>query len=191
MIPEWIVEILKSLGLAGAVIFFLLLTTAGLVAYIRTLHAKADKVYGYRLTERDTLNKTLSDTARVLEDVLQSANERNELTEEQAELIAKQAAAFELLKVTVLAQYDNIKDHNSTTAQVVSSMADAIRSLSAIVIENRSIAKDHVSTIQLAMSELKSEIVRAVGAAGDKQVTEMRNLLGNVTRIEHRRKKTT
>jgi hypothetical protein len=37
MIPEWVEKILESLGLPGVVIFFLLFTTFGLVAYIQSL----------------------------------------------------------------------------------------------------------------------------------------------------------
>lgn len=189
MFPEWIYKILESLGLPGAIIFVLLLTIAALVAYIKSMQAKADKVYGYRLAERDTLNKTLSDTAKVLQGVLEATDERNEITEEQADLISKQAQAFELLKVTVLAQYDNIRDHNQASAMAVTAMADAIRQLSSMVIENRSISQTHVTNVQGSMNDLKTDLVKAVRETGDATVRELRTLLGNVTRIEHRRKK--
>lgn len=188
MMPAWIEKILESMGIAGAIIFVLLLAVSGLVAYIKSLHTKADKVYGYRLAERDTLNKTLSDTAKVLEDVLEQVEERNVLTEQQAELIAKQAQAFELLKVTVISQYDHLREHNNGSAQVVASMADAIRTLSSMVIENRAIAQQHVTSVNGSLNDLKTELIKAVREASDAQIREMRTLLGDVTRIEHRRK---
>lgn len=188
MFPEWIGRILESLGLPGAIIFVLLLTIAALVAYVKSMQAKADKVYGYRLGERDTLTKTLSDTAQVLQGVLEATDERNEITEEQADLIAKQAQAFELLKVTILAQYDNIRDHNTAAAMAVTAMADAIRQLSSMVVENRAISTTHVTNVQGSMNDLKTELVKAVRDAGDATVRELRTLLGGVTRIEHRKK---
>jgi hypothetical protein len=190
MIPEWIVKILQGEGLAGAIIFVLLMAIAGLVAYIKTLHTKADKVYGYRLAERDTLNKTLSDTASVLRDMLEVTEDRNDLTEEQARLIEKQSQAFELLKATILAQYDNIRDHNSASSQAITAMSDSIRTLSSIVVENRVIATGHVQNVQQTIDSLKNETVKAIRDSADSQIKEMRSLLGNVTRIEHRRKKT-
>lgn len=189
MIPDWVTKILEGLGLPGVIIFFLLLTVAGLVAYVRTLHTKADKVYGYRLAERDTLNKTLTDTAKVLEDLVDQAEERNSLTTQQAELISKQAQAFELLKVTILSQYDNIRDHNNTATTAVASMAEAIRTMSAMLIENRAIAQGHVTSVNGSLNDLKNDLVKAVRECSDSQIKEMRTLLGNVTRIEHRRRK--
>jgi len=200
VIPDWVTKILQELGLAGVVIFFLLLAVAGLVAYVKSLHTKADKVYGFRLAERDSLNKALTDTAKVLEDVLEASEERNALTEQQAELITKQAQAFELLKVTILSQYDNIRDHNTASASAVASMAEAIRTLSSMVIENRSIAQGHVLSVNASLNDLKTElvgtlrderdqIVKAVQGASDNQIKELQRLLGTVTRIEHRRKR--
>jgi len=101
--PEWLIKLLESMGIAGGIIFVLMSTVAGLVAYVKTLQAKADKVYGYRLAERDTLSKVLSDTTNVIAGIIKANEQRNDLTEEQAVLIREQAHAFELLKATVLA----------------------------------------------------------------------------------------
>lgn len=197
MLPDWVIRILESLGLAGAVIFVLMMVVGGLVAYIKTLHAKADKVYGYRLQERDTLNKTLSDNSTALTKIAEQGLERNALTEEQADLIMKQAAAFELLKVTMLSQYDNLKDHNAQShsaqaanAAAVAAMSDAIRTLSAMLLENRAIAQQHVTGVIGSMNDLKTDMVKALRDSQDSVIKELRSLLGNVTRVEHRRKKT-
>jgi hypothetical protein len=190
MIPAWVEKSLEGMGVPGAIIFVLLLTVLGLVAYIRSMQAKADKIYGYRLAERDTLNKTLTDTAKVLEGVLHQVEERNELTAEQAELIAKQAQAFEILKVTILSQYDNIHEHSRATVAAVAAMAESIRTLSSMVIENRTIAQGHVLVVNGTLNDLKTEVIKAVRDASDGHIKEMRTLLGNVTRIENRRRKT-
>jgi hypothetical protein len=189
MLPHWIEKLIEGMGVPGGIIFVLLLTVSGLVAYVKSLQTKADKVYGYRLEERDTLNKALTDTAKVLEDVLEQVEERNELTSEQAELIQKQSAAFELLKVTVVAQYDNIKDHNSASAQAITAMAEAIRTLSSLVIENRAIAKEHVTSVNGSLNNLQTALVSEVRALADLQIKEMRIALGNLTRAARKRKK--
>lgn len=191
MIPEWIVKILESRGLEGATIFVLLAALVAAVTYIRTLQAKADKVYGYRLAERDTLNKALSDTAKVLADMLKVTEERNDLTEEQAKLIEKQSLAFELLKVTIIAQYDTIKDHNAASSMAVSSMADALRVLTSMVVENRMIAQGHVAAVNTAIGELSLALRNAIQASAQAQVVEMRNLLGGVTVVARKPRRVT
>lgn len=191
MIPEWISKILESRGLEGAIIFVLLAALVAAVAYIRTLQGKADKVYGFRLAERDTLNKALTDTAKVLSDMLKVTEDRNDLTEEQARLIEKQAQAFELLKVTIIAQYDSIKDHNHASAMAVGAMADAIRQLSTMVVENRMIAQGHVTAVNGAIGELSLALRNTIQASSQAQITEMRNLLGLVTIVARKPRKVT
>lgn len=187
MIPGWAEKILEGMGFPGLVIFFLASALVAAVVYIRQMQAKADKIYGYRLQERDTLNKALTDTAKVLADLLKATEERNDLTEEQAALISKQAQAFELLKVTVLAQYDSIKDHNATASQAVASMAEAIRTLTTIVMENRTIAMEHVSKVRESIDDLSRSMQKAITESSQSQIKELRLLLGDVTITRRRR----
>jgi hypothetical protein len=186
--PEWVIEILKGLGGAGAVIFVLMLTVTGLVAYVKSLHAKADKVYGYRLAERDTYNKTLTDTAKVLEGIIRVSEERNQINEEQADLILKQSHALDLLKTSVVSQYDNIRDHNSASSQTVGALAEAVRSLTMMVAENRNIAQAHVNAVNKSIGEMGTDVSKAITTASQSQMVEMRSLLGHVTTIHRRRK---
>jgi len=188
MLPGWIEKSLEGMGIAGAIIFVLLATIAGLVAYIRSLQGKADKVYGYRLQERDTLNKALTDAAAAISGMLSATEDRNDLTEEQAKLIEKQAQAFELLKVTILAQYDNIKDHNNASAQAVTSLAEAVRTLTMMLTENRQIAAGHVNDVNRQLSTLSSDLSKAISSASQAQIVELRSLLGNGTIVQRRRK---
>jgi hypothetical protein len=189
MMPEWIIKILESMGVAGAIIFVLMTTVVALVAYIRSMQAKADKIYGYRLQERDTLNKALTDSAAVLKDMLRVTEERNELTEDQAKLLERQSQAFELLKVTVLAQYESIRDHNGNSAQVIGAMAEAIRSLTSIAMENRTIALGQVQSVQKTIDEMSLGIREAIRASSQSQIVELRNLLGDSTTVVRRRRK--
>lgn len=191
MLPHWITVLLENGGLWGAIVFVLLTVVTALVAYIRSMQVKADKIYGYRLAERDTLNKTLTDTSKVLADMLKVTEDRNDLTEEQAKLIANQAQAFELLKVTILAQYDTIKDHGQASAQAVASMAEAVRVLTSMVVENRMIAQGHVTAVNAAIGELSLGMRNAIQASSQAQITEMRNLLGLVTVVARKPRKVT
>jgi len=176
--PEWITHLLKEMGVPGGIIFVLMSVVGIESEIIRRLIAHASKVYGYRLTERDTLNKALTDTAKVLADMLEATKDRNDLTEDQAELIAKQSAAFELLKVTILAQYENIKDNNHVVAQSVSAMAEAIRSLSAMVVDNRNTTAHQVTELKAAVANATAEIREAVRVANQAQIVEIRTILG-------------
>lgn len=190
MIPEWIVKMLEGMGVPGGIIFVLLTAVISLVAYVRSMQTKADKIYGYRLQERDTLNKALTDAAKVLADTLKVTEERNELTEDQARLIEKQAQAFELLKVTVLAQYDSIKDHNATTAAVITAMADAIRALTSMTMENRTIALGHVNDVRRSVDDMSRELQVSISKSSQSQIVELRSLLGQTTITSRRRKPT-
>lgn len=188
MMPEWIHAILKDLGLAGAIIFVLMGVVAAMAEIIRRLLAHANKVYGYRLAERDTLNKALTDTAKVLGDMLEATKDRNDLTQDQAELIQKQSAAFELLKATILGQYDNIKENNHVVAQAVTAMAEAIRVLTSMVSDNRNIAANHVTEMKQAIAGSTAEMREAIRVANQSQIVEIRNILGLVTVVGRRGK---
>jgi hypothetical protein len=188
VIPEWVVKILESGGLWGAIVFVLLLTVMGLVAYVRSMQSKADKVYGYRLAERDTMQKVVGDTAKVLDDLLKAQEDRNDLTEEQAGLIKSLSQAFEILKITIAGQYENIRDHNHVASQAVTSMADAIRTLTAMVVENRTIATAHVQDVKALMQAGQADMKKAITDASQAHIVELRSLLGNGT-IVHKRKR--
>lgn len=188
MLPAWIERALENMGIPGAIIFVLLLTITALVAYIRSMQAKADKIYGYRLAERDSLIKALTEAAGVLKDMLKAQEERNELIDEQAKLIEKQAQAFELLKVTILAQYDNIREHNAATAASVGAMAEAIRTMTMMLTENRQIAAGHVNDVNRSISEMSTNLRMTMTSASQAHLVELRSLLGNGTIVQRRRK---
>jgi hypothetical protein len=172
MLPEWAAKILADMGFAGVVIFVQFTAIAGLVAYVKSMQGKADKVYGYRLSERDTLNKVLTDTAHVIEGIVKANEERNDLTEEQAGLIR---------------EYENIKDHNGSMGQIIAAMAEAIRVLNSMLLENRTIAQGHVLDVKSLLGALETNVKQAVSNASQAQMTEMRSILGGKTIVERRR----
>ena len=188
MLPSWVEKSLENMGIAGAIIFVLLLTVIALVGYIKSMQAKADKIYGYRLAERDTANKALTDVAAVIRDMLKVQEDRNELIEEQAKLIEKQSQAFEILKLTILAQYDNIRDHNSATASAVAALAESVRTLTMMLTENRQIAAGHVNEVNRAIGEMSQNLRNAMSTASQAHLVELRSLLGNGTIVQRRRK---
>lgn len=190
MIPAWIEKILESRGLEGAIIFVLLTGLIAALLYIRSMQAKADRSMGYRLAERDTLNKALTDAASVLADMLEATRDRNDLTAEQAELIAKQVHAFELLKATIVGQYDSIKEHNHNIAQVISAMAEAVRQLSAIVNDNKYTHGLMISEVKNHISEAEEITRREIRTQATAIIADIRMQLGNELTIVKRNKRT-
>lgn len=191
MLPEWITAILKDMGLAGAIIFVLLMAVAGLVAYVKSMQAKADKVYGYRLAERDTLNKALTDAAQVLKDMLEATKDRNDLTEDQAALISKQVYAFELLKASVVGQYESIREHQTAAVAMVTTMADSIRQLTLVVQNNRNDGGLLLGQLMNKLDAMENGIKAAVGNGAQNVIADIRQQLGNELTIVKRKRAVT
>lgn len=187
--PEWITALLKEMGIAGGIIFVLMTVVTIMAEVIRRLIQHANKVYSYRLAERDILNTALTNTAKVLADMLEALKDRNDLTEDQADLIAKQSQAFEVLKVTILGQYDNIKSNNTAVAQSVIAMAEAIRALTSLVNDNRNTVANQVTDMKHAISGGTAEIKEAIRVANQAQIVEIRNVLGAEVTLVRRRLK--
>jgi len=120
MLPDWIVTILKSEGGYGAVIFGLCTVVILLGETIRRMYNQANKVYGFRLTERDTLTKALAENTAVIALMNKVTEQRNAVTEELAESIRSQMAAFQLLNARIELQHSALKDEvgRNTSAQV-------------------------------------------------------------------------
>lgn len=190
MLPAWIEKTLESAGILGAIIFVLLFTIAALVAYIKQIQGKADKVYGYRLAERDTLNKALSEAAEVIRTVVETTKERNALTNEQAELLEKQMHAFELLKASIIAQYDGIKDISHATSSAVQAMAEAVRTLTAQISENKYAYTLLISEVRKQIDDSHHETQKEVADHAQRVVNDIRSQLGNELTIIKRRKHT-
>jgi hypothetical protein len=180
-------EQLKGLGLPGAIIIVLMAVVTVMGTAIGFMWKHSNKVYGYRLAERDVLNKALTDASAVLAGLLKASEERNDLTEELASLIEKQGAAFELLKVTVLAQYDTIKSNQAVAAQAVASLADAVRQLTSMVQENRNQYVAAIDGIRNGFIAAANDIRESNRSTLQSAIVEMRGLLGSVTIIGRRK----
>jgi hypothetical protein len=121
---------LKNAGLYGAIISVLLATILFLVAYIRSLHKTAAKVYAYRLAERDTLKDALSESKAAILAQVEASNERNKLTEELVRVISTANAQADTLNALLKLQFEFLKDDHSRLNLVVSAMSDSVRNLS-------------------------------------------------------------
>jgi hypothetical protein len=165
MFPAWVVDILKGMGLAGAIIFVLMGVIVVLGGVIRVMYLHANKVYGYRLAERDTLKDALANASHVLEAVLEATKDRNELTKELAKLIAEQSAAFELLKVTVMSEYASIREYNSVMTQAVATQAESLRQLTSLVTDHKNVGGVQVTDLKQSIIAAQQSIITALNMA--------------------------
>lgn len=188
--PEWIGALLKELGLPGAIIFVLMGVITIESEIIRRLIAHANKVYGFRLAERDTLNKALTDSAKVLADMLEATRDRNDITEELGDLIAKQTAAFELLRVTIANQYENIRQNNADASLAVGSMSESIRALAALVTDGKNAGVLQTSDVKSTVDRIVSDVKEFVRVANMSQIAEIRNIMGVEVTVVKRRGRT-
>lgn len=127
---ELVTSQLKNAGIYGAIISVLLATILFLVAYIRSLHKTAAKIYAYRLAERDTLNAALSESKAAILAQVEASNERNKLTEELVRVISTSNAQADTLNVLLKLQFEFIKDEHTRLSQIVGAMAESVRNLS-------------------------------------------------------------
>lgn len=121
---------IKDAGLYGAIISVLLATIMGLLAYIRSLHRTAAKIYAYRLTERDSLRDALHESRAAILSQAESSNERNRLMEELTRTIQTSNAQMDTLNALLKLQFEFLKDDYGRLNQVIGAMADGIRTLS-------------------------------------------------------------
>lgn len=149
-------EQLKGMGVAGAIIIVLMgvITIMGGVIAIQWKHS--NKVYGYRLAERDTLNAALNDSKNALSAMLSATKERNEITDELAEVIAKQAASFEQLSDRIRLHYERLVDDNSRLNMVVSAISESVRNMVALSTDTRNL----ITNVDKALGEVKAVINR-------------------------------
>ncbi|GAC1325883.1 MAG: hypothetical protein NVSMB28_21250 [Collimonas sp.] len=134
MLPEWIFESLKNSGGAGAIIAVLMAVIVTLSEVIRRMYNTANEVYGYRLAERDVLNKALTDNSAVLAALNRAIEQRNNISDELTDAIKIQTLAFERLNDRIDLQNKAVNDEiarNSnaqvTAAQVYAKTVDDIR----------------------------------------------------------------
>lgn len=113
-------EGLKDLGPSGAFISMMATAVAGLSAAVGIQWRQANKVYGYRLAERDTLNKALTDSTGAMIAATRAIQELKEVTERLADAIERQANAFERVNDRAEMQHANLMGELGRHGNVVS-----------------------------------------------------------------------
>lgn len=134
---DLVTSTLRDMGPAGAVISVLLTAIGGLVSAVMIQYRQGNKVYGYRLAERDTLNKALTDNTAAINAMTRATEERNRVTEELAAAIGNLASAFERVNDRLEMQHTVMKDEVQRHGLVVSAVADAMRNVAGIVTDVR------------------------------------------------------
>lgn len=127
MIPDWVTEILKGMGPSGAAISVLLTFIIALATAVGVQWRHSNKVYGYRLAERDTLNKALTDSTGAINSMTRATDERNKVTEELAAAINHQAAAAARMSDRQQMQHEVMKDEIQRQGMVIGAQAEATR----------------------------------------------------------------
>lgn len=173
-IPEWIQTTLASQGSLGVLVYVLITIVLALSFTNWHQYKQANKVYGYRLAERDTLTKALTDTTHVISDMLKDAEEDNTLTKELADLLNGQAGELESVRQAVVRIGESVRDNHMmamdsarAAAQAVAAMAESIRALNSVVMENRIAVTEQLQAVRqcVVISEqaVKNELRQLIG----------------------------
>jgi hypothetical protein len=122
---------LLGMGVDGAIITVLMAVITCLAGVIVIQWKLANKIYGYRLAERDTLNKALTDSTSSLRDMFKAAEERNEIIDNLSDVIEKQAVAFESVAERIKMQYEVMRDDQKACSAVVTALSESVRTVAA------------------------------------------------------------
>ena len=114
-------------GLPGAIIGTLTGVVIILVSAIVYMQRRADKVYGYRLAERDTLGASLHEASTAINNQATATRERNIVMDELAETIRESTQANLLLVERLTLQHEFLAGEHGKTATVIASIAEAMR----------------------------------------------------------------
>lgn len=128
---------LETLGAAGTFISLMATAIVALASAVGIQWRQANKVYGYRLTERDTLKDALNGNTKAMADQTEAAKERNRVIEDLAEAVEKLAVAFDRMNDRLVYQYEQTRDQRRDEVQVISEMAQAVRTQTAMLTDVR------------------------------------------------------
>jgi hypothetical protein len=135
--PDFVNKALEGMGPSGAFISVLVTFIMGLATAVAIQWRHSNKVYGYRLAERDTLNKALTDSTAAINSMTKTADDLNEVTEELAAAITAQASASARLGDRQQMQHEVLKDEVQRQGMVISASAEATRVNSGILTDIR------------------------------------------------------
>jgi hypothetical protein len=114
-------------GLQGSIIGTLMGVITILAGVIVWMQRRADKVYGYRLTERDTLKDALHESAAAADAQASATKERNQMMDELSSAIGEQTIAMTQLVERLTMQHGHLVQDQDRTGAVISSIAEAMR----------------------------------------------------------------
>jgi hypothetical protein len=114
-------------GLPGSIIGTLMGVIVILAGVIVWMQRRADKVYGYRLTERDTLKDALHESATAADAQASATKERNLVLAELSSTIQEQTNAMTLLVERLTMQHGHLVQDQGKTEAVITSIAEAMR----------------------------------------------------------------
>jgi hypothetical protein len=130
-------DVAKELGSAAA--WFLGMMGTAIVALSTAVGLQwkhANKVYGFRLAERDTLKDALNNAANALAAATKAQEEQNRVTEELADAVRLMAGAFDRLTEKLKEQAEDAKERHRDIfikiedhSRVIASQAEATRNL--------------------------------------------------------------
>lgn len=149
-------EALASMGIAGAIISVLLTVIVALATANVWQWRHSNKVYGYRLQERDTMRDALSDSRRTMVDLLKGMQERNEITEELSDVVKAHTAGFQSLKDKIEMQVANDAHMKNRTETVISAISEGIRTLTAAVADTKTAVVVATAEVKGALTALKT-----------------------------------
>lgn len=149
-------------GVTGAIIGVLMGVVGVLAAAIVVMQRRADKVYGYRLTERDTLKDALHEAATAIDAQANATRERNVIMDELAQTIRESTQATALLVERLTLQHGHLMSDQDKTATVIASIADAMRNAALQTSGVKQSVDLLVAGVPGMTSELKSHITRAL-----------------------------
>lgn len=114
-------------GVPGYIISILMGVIVILSGVIVYMQKRADKVYGYRLAERDTLKDALHGAEAAALAQAAATRERNQIMDELAKTIQESTQATTLLVERLTFQHTHLVTDQEKTGQVIASIADAMR----------------------------------------------------------------
>jgi hypothetical protein len=123
---EWFVPILQGYGLAGVVIFSL-----GFVVWKQ--NRDAFEVNNHRLAERDVLIKALESNTTAIRENAKVTEQRNQVTQDLAEAISKQAGAFDIFLQKSEFHQGNTRDTLQAHAKALEAFSESNRINSGIL----------------------------------------------------------
>lgn len=118
--PDWVVAILQSYGLAGVVI-------AGLVTVVVVQYRSSSTINVGRLGEREILIKALEANTSAIRDNAKATDDRNKVTEQLADAIDRLASAFEMFSSKAEMNQQSLREKFADQKMVVDAMAESGR----------------------------------------------------------------